>query len=218
MKLFVIFLLIISQVQNQEKQEKAPKVPEVKMKHLTEFIENETNEKRRVYKSGRKMGAEIWDGNTKKYVKHGVFLRLHSNNSVREVCTWNYGSREGVFKTFNEKGNITKSGVYSKDQKTGEWLTYTKGRLSARVDYVKNKKNGKSTRYNLYVKKHNQPQFVVEYKNGRKHGLSEQFDDKERRVAWGPYVEGKRHGTWHEIGFSGKVRAVQWVNGKLQKK
>lgn len=194
-----------------------PSVPETKLKHREEFIDKDTKEQRRLYKTDYSMGAEIWDSARKKYVKHGVFLTFHSNKAVNNVTTWNYGVREGSHERYDKNGVLKEEGFYSNGKKEGEWKTYTdKGRLFQKSQYKGGKRDGETIDYNTYVKRDGQPQFIKMYKNGKLHGPHEQYNDKGQKVIWGTYVEGKREGSWCDYDWNRKVRCRSWVNGKRQ--
>jgi antitoxin component YwqK of YwqJK toxin-antitoxin module len=192
-----------------------PSVPKTKLKHKEEFIDRDTKERRRMVKNDYLVGAESWDGKKKRYVRHGVFLTLRSDGSVSESTTYHYGIRHGQYQEWNRKGVLKRDGYYEYARKSGEWLTYTdKGKLFAQDQYKDGRKHGRCVEYDTSAKSDRHVQFVTHFKEGRRHGPFEQHNSKGKKVVWGNYVDGKKHGTWFEYDWNDKRRSKEWVNGK----
>ncbi len=79
------------------------------------------------------------------------------------------------------------------------------------VDYV----NGSGVLLVIY-RENSQPEFYAEYKNGKKHGIYNHYDDEGRLYASYNYVEGKKHGKLYSYYKSGKVSSEANYENNLE--
>lgn len=77
--------------------------------------------------------------------EHGPTTIFHSNGTTKEIGTYNYGTKVGEWKSWDEKGNVT--GVVSFNQKgerDGIWEVWDeKGTKRAHMEYANGKRDGK---------------------------------------------------------------------------
>jgi len=61
-----------------------------------------------------------FEGNFINGVKHGKFTYYHLNGNISEIKYFCYGHENGIWKTFNEEGNLIKSVNYGTNEKCAE--------------------------------------------------------------------------------------------------
>ncbi|MEI6398867.1 MAG: hypothetical protein WCO71_08865 [Pseudomonadota bacterium] len=190
-----------------------PVIPKFEMAHRYEFVDNKTGVKSRAYNSDGTQGIEIWDAAKKSYVSDGIYVFRRKDGTVATITTWSHGVKSGSFQEYNNKGVLLTDGSNLEGNKSGEWKTYTdNGRISTKNQYLDGFKDGECIDYYTGEKTAGQLHFVQHWKNGDLNGEHEQYNEKSQKVIWGPYLDNRKEGTWHEDFGNGRT-TQQWVKG-----
>lgn len=159
-----------------------------KLEDGSQFVDQTTFETYKITNTERQKGLSIQtnvNGNTR-YVKHGVFYSFY-NGKKSELITYDYGKRDGIQESYNDKGITKFQHVNKNNQKEGLSKQWTdRGELVRETPYVGGRKNGTDKQY-----RSGKLIFKTEYVDGKRHGTHLQYNDAGKEVARKTYVKGK---------------------------
>ena len=125
------------------------------------------------------------------------------------------GSREGQWKYYNEKKELTQEGQYINGKEEGLWKKYSKGNLIREENYKNGKLEGIAKDYSL---KTHQVYKEMEYKNGVREGFFRDYWDngniKEEGILDKHF---KKQGIWKEYNSNGELnKESNYIDGKAR--
>lgn len=120
-----------------------------------------------------------WEYEKSKYkngLLHGSFTREYENGQISESGQYIDGEKEGLYETFCDNGQIIQSTTYVKGEIDGLFERFDcEGNLLEKGLYIKGQPEGLHIEY--YWETH-MVQYKRNYKNGKLHGLWEEYYDK----------------------------------------
>lgn len=103
----------------------------------------------------------------KKGKQNGLFEEFNDGNIKIISKQYRLDSLDGDYKTYDEKGKLSREGIYNNNKKTGEWKSYRRGYLDYTSHYKNDLLDGEFTRYdNKGV-----ATSIGIYKQGKKEGV-----------------------------------------------
>lgn len=158
-------------------------------------------------------------------VRTGRWTAFGPNGQRRAEGPVVNGRRQGPWLEFDDQGVLVAKGPYVDDARSGRWvILFAGGRTQATGDYLAGQKSGvwtewqpDGTRWEGHFRGGLKDGVWASYapgpnggmtgrgemREGRMSGEWSLFDDRGALVAKGPYVDGKRHGTWIEVAKDG---------------
>ncbi len=167
-------------------------------------------------------------------LEHGVWKTFYGNERIKTEGVYNYGKKDGYFKEYDNKGNLTSILKYENDiliDDAPELQT-----LTVKTDYYKNGKVKIQQSYKDDIPEGIRREFSPEgqvmksyvYKNGiivgegivdekgLRQGVWKEFYESSEKEAEGEYKNGLRQGAWKFYYKDGKVEqtGIYATNGK----
>ena len=131
---------------------------------------------------------QILEGDQKPLiVKH----EYYPNGKVKREASFRDGKREGVWREFDEEGNVINSQTYKKGALVGEGIVGTDGK---RRSYNEGQPDGFWTWYY----DNGQKQIEEQFYKGQPNGPYKEYDAKGNVIVSGTYFDGMKNGKWTE--------------------
>lgn len=125
--------------------------------------------------------------------KDGVWITYYSDRrKIERVEHFYQGELHGIKREFSLNGNMTLAAKYSNGQLHGEYEEYKFGYPLKKANYVEGNLDGEVLLYFEDKDNYGTLQQKMEYKNGKKHGVHQYFNDKEEVVLEYRYKNGER--------------------------
>jgi protein TonB len=151
---------------------------------------------------------------------HGAYseIKQQYNQTVYLRGTYNLGKREGLYviRTVRPSKNEVEldSTWYEHDKKNGKSVLYLNDKLVQSGNYIQNRKDGEHRAY--YLKKPQQLQSLINYSDGRNHGVSISYYESGNIMSVMRYSAGMKTGcdtTWFDKSRSIMNTVCYHVNG-----
>ncbi|MDO9578158.1 MAG: hypothetical protein Q7J16_09755 [Candidatus Cloacimonadales bacterium] len=146
-------------------------------------------------------------------VYDGTIRIYGSDGSILSTRTYTKGILEGLYKLFINDKRVSGSS-YSGEMEDGVYTKYIQP-LNSLVEkfYIKNgKKDSLQYIYDTYGRN---IKSITRFKEGKKHGIEQIFDNIGALSIEGNWIEGKRYGLWKYYKY-GELSNTEWyLNGKL---
>ena len=134
-------------------------------------------------------------------VREGVSLTYHPNGKLAVEAPYKNGKLNGVFRSYDEKGNLRETIGYKDGEEEGfSILYYENGKKKSSESYRRGTLNGKSEDWYENGKIRRQ----IPYENGQIHGVVKIYDEMGLLMEDMDFVHGLRNGKYHRYSF-GKV-------------
>ena len=134
-------------------------------------------------------------------VREGVSLTYHPNGKLAVEAPYKNGKLNGVFRSYDENGNLRETIGYKDGEEEGfSILYYENGKKKSSENYRRGTLNGKSEDWYENGKIRRQ----IPYENGQIHGVVKIYDEMGLLMEDMDFVHGLRNGKYHRYSF-GKV-------------
>ncbi len=133
------------------------------------------------------------EGYVRQGKKDGVWITYYpERRKIERIEPYHQGQLHGRVKEFSLNGNMTLDAAYKNGQKHGTYREYKFGYPLALAEFENGQLEGE--RYIYFSDKENlgTVQQKIEYRNGKKNGLHQYFNDKNEVVLEYRYKDGER--------------------------
>lgn len=133
------------------------------------------------------------EGYVREGKKDGVWIIYYpERRKIERIEPYHDGQLHGRVKEFSLNGNMTLDAAYKNGRKHGSYREYKFGHPLALANFENGQLDGE--RYIYFSDKDNlgTVQQKIEYRDGKKHGLHQYFNDKEEVVLEYRYKDGER--------------------------
>ncbi len=197
------------------------------------------------YAAGKKTGLWTQYGSDGKISSEKNYLdgklngtsKSFTNGVLRKVEEYKDDVLDGVYKEYDDAGNILYNIAYKNGKKHGNYISYKNNEVTCEREYIEGEQSGKTTNYrsgkryeeiNYVMGKKNgeATKYYIEtgtiqstetYKNDKRDGPYKSYSKTEKLEAEGNYKDGLKDGEWKKYDASGKViEKLFYVEGKQE--
>ena len=147
-------------------------------------------------------------------LRQGPWRCLHPTGAVRVEGPYERGVRHGMFRRETLDGQLFAQGAYERGELEGTWLTYFEAEVLAALEPQSAGRIVSMTTYERGVPRGEQVSrwlkddtlhSRVPYRDGRRHGLSQEWYHSGQLFSEGPIIDGAQHDLWRAYYPSGQL-------------
>jgi len=147
-------------------------------------------------------------------VREGVALSYHPNGKLAVEAPYKNGKLDGVFRSYDENGNLHESIGYLDGEEEGySILYYSNGKKKSRETYSRGILNGVSEEWDEKGKLRRQ----IPFENGQIHGLVKFYDEMGLISEDIHFVRGLRNGAYRRYTFGKVTFEAEFKNNRCVK-
>ena len=147
-------------------------------------------------------------------VREGMSLTYHPNGKLAVEAPYKNGKLDGVFRSYDEKGNVIETIGYKNGEEEGYSIRYHEnGKKKNRENYHQGVLNGMSEDWDENGKLRRQ----IPYEDGQIHGLVKIYNEMGQIEEEMDFVRGLRNGAYRRYSFGKLVLEAEFKDNRCVK-